>query len=131
MNNNNFKQATYTTLFQQIDKAVVTLEPGGAAQLAATFNTTPISCLTVTLGVAVSPLSDLEVWVRGDKYGSWFQLTLDQLLGYGRTDDDVDPTTTPAGAACFVMLDCAGWSDVRIKVVSPGAAQLTITAGGK
>ena len=126
-----FERLSYSSVYQQIDKISFTLIPGAAAVPIATFDITPIEKLTVTVEVTVAALTGLEVWVKGDKYGKWFPIPINLLLGYGRTDAGTDITTTPSGVACVFMLDCSPWSDVEIRAKSAGAAKLTVTAGGK
>lgn len=131
MPNTKFQRLSYSSVYQQIDPVTATLVAGAAAAAVATFDITPISMVTITLDVAVSALTSVEVWVRGDKQARWISMPVDQLIGYGRSDVGTDINTTPSGAACFIMLNCLGWSDVQIKASSAGAAKLTISAGGK
>lgn len=126
-----FQRLAYSSVYQELDPIAATLVAAAAAAPVATFDITPIRIITVTLDVTVAALNGLEIWVRGDTRGRWFQLPVDQLLGYGRSDTQADITTSPAGQACFVMLDCTGWSDLQIKAKSGGAAKLAITAGGQ
>lgn len=131
MANKKFQRLSYSSVYQQIDPITVTLTAGAAAAAVATFDITPVQIITVTMDVTVAALTGVEVWVRGDTAARWIQLSLDQLDAYGRSDAGSDVNATPVGAACFLMLNCVGWSDVMIKAKSAGAAKLSITAGGQ
>ncbi|GGY12631.1 hypothetical protein GJV26_00105 [Massilia dura] len=131
MANTKFQRLSYSAVYQQVDPVTATLVAGAAAAVVATFDITPIKFITVSLDVTIAALTGVEVWVRGDTRARWIQLTADQLDGYGRSDTGTDINSTPAGSACFMMLNCIGWSDVMIKAKSAGAAKLSVTAGGQ
>jgi hypothetical protein len=131
MANTKFQRLSYSAVYQQIDPVTATLVAGAAAAAVATFDITPVKIITVTLDVTIAALTSVEVWVRGDKAARWIQLSIDQLDAYGRSDTSKDINATPAGSACFIMLNCVGWSDVMVKAKSAGAAKLSITAGGQ
>lgn len=131
MANTKFQRLSYASVFQQLDKTTITLVAGAVAAAVATLDVTPLGSLTVSIDVTVAPLTGLEVWARGDKYGRWFPVPIDQLDGYGRSDAGIDVAATPKDVGCFLMMSCAGWSDIEIRAKSGGAAKLSISVGGK
>jgi hypothetical protein len=128
----NFAKRTYTTVFQDIGPIAATLVAGAAVAAIVTLDVTPLSRVSITVGVSIADLSAFEIWVRTDRVGApWLQLALDQAKKWGRSDAGIDLAKTPAGASCFVSLETQDWCDVEIRVASSGASVLSITAGGK
>lgn len=126
-----FDRLSYSAVYQEIEPIAINLVAGAALADIVSVDITPLSNLTITLDITGAALTGLEVWMRGDSTGRAFLLGKDQLNGYGRTDASTDIATTPAGAACFVMLDCVGWANVTLKAKSAGAAKVRATFGGQ
>ncbi|MET0322534.1 MAG: hypothetical protein ABW069_17565 [Duganella sp.] len=131
MTRKKFDRLSYSAVYQEIEPIIINLVAGAALADIVSLDVTPLSNLTITLDVSGAALTGLEVWMRGDSKGRAFLIGNDQLDGYGRTDASTDIATTPAGAACFVMLDCVGWASVTLKAKSAGAGKIVATFGGQ
>lgn len=130
MGRKKFDRLGNATVYQELDVINVNLVAGAALADVVTLDITPVSIVTITLDVTVAALTGLEVWARSGKNGRWFPIAISQLYGAGRTDQGTDANTTPAGAACTLMLERKGWTDVLVKAKSAGAAKLQVTVGG-
>lgn len=130
MGHTKFERLAGTPVYQELDATTVTLVAGAGLAQVANFDITSVSIVNITLDVAVAALSGLEVSVKSGTNGRWFVMSPDQLKAYGRNDAGSDVTTTPAGVACFLMLERRAWTNVMIKAKSAGASQIGVTIGG-
>lgn len=119
--------------YQSAGPIVKNLVAGADAADVAVFDVTALNQVTISFAVAGAALSGLELQGCGNVGAEFFPIALNRkpVLTYGRNDSGSDVTTTPAGVSGMVMIETKGWSDIKIRMKSDGAATVTITAGGK
>jgi len=125
MRNYNFSSSAGTQ--RQVFSATITpLAP--VAELVV-FNVANSEKISIAFAVTVAALTDVQIYARSDTNSEWFQITTEELYGYGRSDNSGDYQHTPPGVSGIVALATDIWAEVSFRASSAGAARLAITAG--